>query len=53
LALPRPTGAGQPPDSYAYEIAFRSGARVRRAEAMGGRIPPELAPLLRALRRLA
>lgn len=52
LALPRPGTAGQPPDGYAYEIAFRRGKQVRHMELMSGSIPAEVAPLLRALRRL-
>ncbi|NNJ09241.1 hypothetical protein EKD04_002750 [Chloroflexales bacterium ZM16-3] len=52
LARHRPSGAAQPPDAYAYEIAARIGRRVRRAEAMGGSIPAPLAPLIRSLARL-
>ncbi len=52
LARHRPSGAAQPPDGYAYEIAARVGRQVRRAEVMTGSIPAALAPLVRALARL-
>jgi hypothetical protein len=52
LARYKPTGARQPPDRYAYEIAVRIGRQVRRAEAMDGSIPADLATLIRALSRL-
>lgn len=52
LARHTPAGARQPPDGSAYEIAARIGSRVRRAEVMDGSIPPDLAPLIRALSRL-
>jgi hypothetical protein len=52
LARRSPAGAAQPPDGYAYEVAARVGRRLRRAEAMTGAIPAELAPLIRALEAL-
>jgi hypothetical protein len=52
LTRHKPTGARQPPDSYAYEIAMRVGRQLRRAEVMDGSIPTDLAALIRALGRL-
>jgi hypothetical protein len=52
LARHQPSGAPQPPDGHAYEIAAYVGGRLRRAEAMDGSIPADLAPLIRALSRL-
>jgi hypothetical protein len=52
LARHRPAGARQPPDRNAYEIVARIGRTVRRAEAVDGAIPADLAPLIAALVRL-
>jgi hypothetical protein len=45
-----PPPGQQPSDGNAYEIVVRQGHRVLRAEAVAGHIPPNLAPLLAALR---
>jgi hypothetical protein len=52
LARQRPSGARQPPDGSAYEVAARIGRHVRRAEVFDGSIPADLAALIRALSRL-
>lgn len=48
LQVPRFAGAGtrQSPDTFAYEIAARSGRRLKTVEAFTGSIPETLAPLI-------
>lgn len=52
LSRQRPAGTRHAPDGHTYEIAARIGRHVRRAEALDGSIPADLAALIRALSRL-
>jgi hypothetical protein len=52
LARHRPAGVLQPPDRYAYAIVAYVGRSLRRAAAVDGAIPADLAPLIAALSRL-
>jgi hypothetical protein len=46
------TPGRQKPDAYAYEIAARPKRRAYAVEVFDGSIPPVLAPLVAALRRI-